>query len=59
MQKNLKVEKEKSEIEEQYEELFSPVISKTKVKPASFIQQSYSEEFVTWVTYGAFEDPIR
>lgn len=58
MQKNLEVENKKSELEAQYEKLFNPTIPKMKAQRTIFRRPIYHEEFVTWVTYGAYEDPI-
>ncbi len=58
MPNNPEVENKKSDLEGQYQELFSPTIQKAKVQSIVFRQQHNSEEFVTWVTYGAFEKPI-
>lgn len=59
MVKNKNIKTEKSELESQYKKLFGPTNKKTKEQPMKFIQPVHSEEFITWVTYGAFEDPIR
>ncbi len=55
MAKNKKIKR--SKLEKQYEELFQPAIPKTKIPPP-FKRPNPPKDLVTWVTYGAFEEPI-
>lgn len=57
MAKNRNIKIKKSKLEKQYEELFQPAMPRTKIPP-SLNQPNSPKELVTWVTYGAFEEPI-